>query len=55
MEIIKSGKTFRIEEKSDKWMVKRDADGVKVSYEISKKDCKSLEEVKDYISNSDVF
>ncbi len=55
MEIIKNGKTFRIEEKSDKWSIKRDADGVKVSYEISKKNCGSLEEVKEYISNNDVF
>ena len=35
MEITKNGKTFHIEEKSDKWSVRREIDGVKVSYEIS--------------------
>lgn len=55
MEITKNGKTFYIEEKSDKWSVRRDVDGVKVSYEISKKDCGTPEEVKKYIISNDVF
>ena len=55
MEITKNGKTFHIEEKSDKWSVRREIDGVKVSYEISKKDCGSLEEVKEYIISNNVF
>ena len=55
MEITKNGKTFHIEEKSDKWSVRRDVDSVKVSYEISKKDCGTPEEVKKYIISNDVF
>ncbi len=55
MEIVKNGKTFRIEEKNDKWAIKRDVDGVKVSYDIPKKDCSSLEDVKEYVNNNDIF
>ncbi len=48
---------YAIKELNNKWVVNRiiDNDNISLSYEITKKDCKTEEELLEYIKSNNIF
>ena len=48
MEITKDGKTYEVKETASKWRIKALDGKVKLTYELSKQDFESIDDVQDY-------
>ncbi len=55
MEIIKNGKAYEVKESSAKWIVKATSGIMNVSYEVSKTDCETFDDLKRYIEETDIL
>lgn len=55
MTIEKNGRTYSVAEHETKWILKTEEGGVTLKYDISKKDCGSAEELKEYVASSDAI
>ena len=53
MQIEKDSKIYDVTETSTKWVIKALDGKVKLNYELSKKDYKTLEEVEEYFQKLD--
>lgn len=51
MTIILNGKEYVVIEQQERWLVESQFGKVKVKYEISKKDCATKEELKEYLTS----
>ncbi|MCC8074245.1 MAG: hypothetical protein LIO62_09000 [Clostridiales bacterium] len=52
-----NGTEYAIKELTNKWVVERiiDNEDISLSYEISKKDCKTEKELLEYINSNEIF
>lgn len=55
MTVEKNGKSYEVTETATKWQLKTGEGKVKLSYEVSKDDCATLEELRQYIADNDLF
>lgn len=55
MKLEKNGKTYEVIENSKKWVINAMAGKVVLKYEISKTDCETYEELKQYMEDSKMF
>ncbi len=55
MEILKNGKTYEVKETSAKWIIKATSGIMDISYDISKKDCETFEDLKKYVEEAEVL
>lgn len=55
MIVEKNGKIYTVRENPKSWTVKIDIENVSVSYNVSKDDCKTFDELQGFISGSDLF
>ena len=55
MSIEKNGTTYEVTETAAKWTLKAMDGKVSLSYEVSKKDCETLEELKEYVAGNDIL
>lgn len=55
MGIEKNGTTYEVKETAAKWTLKALGGKVSLAYEVSKKDCKTLEELKQYVTGNDLL
>lgn len=55
MNIIKNENVYTITETANNWNIKTDISKVGVSYSIPKEICKTIDDIKKYISENDIF
>ena len=55
MNIEKGGNIYTITETANGWSIKTDISKVGVSYSIPKEICKTIDAVKKYIAENDIF
>ena len=55
MTITKQGKIYTVRENKASWTVERKSDLVAVSYNVSKASCPTIDDLKAYIAESDLF
>ena len=55
MIIEKNGKIYTVTETSTKWAVKSECGKLSVSFDVSKKICKTERELKEYVLNNELF
>ncbi len=48
MEIAKGGKTYEVNETASKWIIRAMDGKVKLTYELSKRDFESIDDVQNY-------
>ena len=53
--IKKGDKNYEVTENKSQWTVHLSYGNLKVAYKISKKDCPTIEELKEFIEQNDVF
>lgn len=53
--IKKDDKNYEVTESKSQWTVRLSNGKVKVEYQISKKDCPTLEDLKEFIEQNDAF
>lgn len=49
------GKNYEVIENEKKWKIQKEDGKVKLVYEVSKKDCKTQEELKRFITDNNLF
>lgn len=55
MIITKNNKVYSVEEKKTKWVVSAEDGALSVSYDVPKNNCKTPEELKEYVISNDLF
>ncbi len=55
MKVEKGEHIYTITETANAWNVKTDISKLSVSYNVSKKICKTIDDVKKYIAENDIF
>lgn len=54
MEITKGGKVYEVNETASKWVIKSMDGKVKLTYELSKRDFESIDDVQDYFRTLEI-
>ena len=54
MEIVKDGKAYEVNETASKWIIRAMDGKVKLTYELSKQDFESINDVQDYFRTLEV-
>ena len=55
MTVEKNGKSYEVTETATKWTLKAGTGKVALSYEVSKDDCATLEELRQYVADNELF
>ena len=55
MEVVKNGKTYEVTETTQKWSIKNKLGIMSISYDVSKKDCATIEELQRYVNETDIL
>ena len=55
MEVVKNGKTYEVTETTQKWNIKNKLGIMSISYDVSKKDCATIEELQKYVDETDIL
>ncbi|SEA92840.1 hypothetical protein SAMN05216349_1564 [Oribacterium sp. KHPX15] len=55
MEIVKNGKTYDVMETARKWRIKDQRGKVYISYEVSQKDCATIEDLQKYVDEINIL
>lgn len=53
--IKKADKIYEVTENKSQWTVRLSNGKVKVAYQISKKDCPTIEDLKEFVEQNDAF
>ena len=55
MEIKGKNMLYKVVEHKNEWVLKSKENGVNFEYKVSKSDCKTIEELKQFLKDSDVI
>lgn len=55
MSIIKNDISYHVDELSDCWKICADLGKISVCYKVPKNECKTYDDVNEYVQNSDLF
>lgn len=54
MKVEKNGKSYDVSETADKWVLKSSSGKVDIKYEVSKRDCTTIEDLQKFITENDI-
>ena len=55
MRIEIKGKSYEVIENEKKWKIQKEDGKVKLVYEVAKKDCGTMEELKQFLSDNEIL